>query len=234
MLTTRPARPRSGPHRRTTAVRSSRARRRPSVPASDTRTAIFAAAANGFSARGFDGVTVGNIAREAGVNKAMIYYHFPDKLALYRGVVAEMLAAASAHMAEIAAAPETPDVKVQRIVDMFIGLTAERPWGPPLMLREIAEGAPHLDLATLGLMRSVFLSFRRILAEGETLRMFRTLNPVLAYVSVVGPLLLNAARERAAALPGRRQLPMFAEVSRDELAAHMRTAIGRLFAKDER
>ena len=38
-----------------------------------------------FAARGFDGVSVDDIARDAGVNKAMIYYHFADKLALYRG-----------------------------------------------------------------------------------------------------------------------------------------------------
>ena len=47
-----------------------------------TRAAVTAAAADAFSQRGFDGVIVDDIARAAGVNKAMIYYHFEDKLVM--------------------------------------------------------------------------------------------------------------------------------------------------------
>ena len=49
---------------------------------------MFDSAATLFAKGGFDGVSVDDIARDAGVNKAMIYYHFADKLALYRAVVA--------------------------------------------------------------------------------------------------------------------------------------------------
>ena len=47
-----------------------------------TKDAVFDSAAMLFANRGFDGVSVDDIARDAGVNKAMIYYHFADKLAL--------------------------------------------------------------------------------------------------------------------------------------------------------
>ena len=57
----------------------------------DTRQDVFLAAAELFSARGFDGVGVDDIAHVARLNKAMIYYHFDDKLALYRDVVRDML-----------------------------------------------------------------------------------------------------------------------------------------------
>ena len=64
---------------------------RPGADPEETRRAIFAAAAEPFSRRGFDGVVVDDIARAARVNKAMIYYHFDDKLGLYREIVQDML-----------------------------------------------------------------------------------------------------------------------------------------------
>ncbi|MGQ0733114.1 MAG: TetR/AcrR family transcriptional regulator [Acidobacteriota bacterium] len=199
------------------------------VPPGLTRSAIFAAAADLFSRRGFDGVGVDGIARDAGVNKAMIYYHFTDKLALYREVVGEMLREAGARLSAIAGQSAEPVDKMSRFVGEFIALADARPYAPPLMLREIAEGAPHLDRATLGLMRAVFQAFGSILAEGQRRGQFRPVHPVLAYMTVLGPVLINAARERAAAEPGRQDLPMFVTVPHAELTQHMQgVALGML------
>jgi TetR/AcrR family transcriptional regulator len=213
--------------------RTSRGRgRRPAQPELDTRAAIFRAAAEAFSARGFDGVGVDDIARRAGVNKAMLYYHFRDKLGLYREVVRDGLRAAVERVTGVADSHASPAEKAQRFVATFIALIEARPWMPTMMLREIAEGAPHLDLETLGFMRTVFVAFGRIVDEGQASGVFRDVNPILAYMSVIAPVLLNAARERAAAQPGRAELPMFAIVSREELSRHLQRAAVRVLAKD--
>jgi AcrR family transcriptional regulator len=187
----------------------------------DTRNAIFQAAALAFSARGFDGVGVDDIAERADVNKAMIYYHFADKLALYRAVVGDMLASLAATATAIAESDRSPTDKLNQFIDNFVRQADARPWFPPMMLREISEGAPHLDLETLALMKGVFLAFARILAEGSAAGVFRAVHPILAYTSVVGPLLMNAARERMAAAPGRSQLPMFVDIPHTDLIAHI-------------
>jgi AcrR family transcriptional regulator len=194
---------------------------RPGSDSKATRDAIFAAAADAFSRRGFDGVTIDDIASAAGVNKAMIYYHFADKLALYRSIVCEMLDEAGARVSAVVAGPSSPPEKLQRFIAGFIALADSRPYFPPLMMREMVEGALHLDAEILARMRTVFLAFTRVLAEGQALGVFRPVNPVLAYMSIMGPVLLNAARERAAAQPGRDQLPMFVRVPHDELTRHM-------------
>ena len=67
------------PHRRAAARRLSRVAR-----------ASPAAAAAEFAARGFAGANVDRIARAARVNKAMIYYHFKSKAALYREILRDM------------------------------------------------------------------------------------------------------------------------------------------------
>lgn len=192
---------------------------------------MFQAAAAEFSAHGFAGVGVDDIARRANVNKAMIYYHFADKLALYRAVVGDMLATIGTTVTAIAAADLTPADKLDRFIEQFVRHADARPWFPTLMLREIAAGAPHLDLETLSLMKAVFLAFGRILTEGAAAGTFRPVHPVLAYTSIMGPLLMNAARERMAAQPGRSQLPMFVAISHEELIAHIQHTAQRMLER---
>lgn len=194
----------------------------------DTRSAIFQAAAIGFSSRGFDGVGVDDIAARAQVNKAMIYYHFADKLALYRAVVADMLSSIATTATAIAESDDTPAAKLDRFIENFVSHADSRPWFPTMMLREISEGAPHLDLETFAHMRGVFQAFGRILDEGAAAGTFRQVHPILAYTSIVGPLLMNAARERMAAQPGRSQLPMFADIPHADLIAHIQHTAHRM------
>ena len=216
------------------ASRTSRRRGGPrkGVDSGATRAAVLAAAATAFSRRGFDGVTVDDIARAAGVNKAMIYYHFEDKLALYRTIVCDMMRVVGGRVGEIADSAAAPTAKIARFIEMFVELTESSPYFPTLMMREIAEGAPHLDVETLALMRTVFLSFGRILAEGQQQGVFREIHPVLAYISTIAPLVFNAARERAAAAPGRDQLPMFVSVPHTDLTRHMQHVALRMLQKD--
>jgi TetR/AcrR family transcriptional regulator len=200
--------------------------------ASDTRALIFAAAAEEFSRRGFDGASVDAIARDAHVNKAMLYYHFGSKLGIYREVVRDMLRAVGATVTEIAQSADAPPAKIARFVQALAQQKDARPWFPPLMLREMADGAPHLDADTLALMRLVFVGFASILDAGAAAGQFRRLHPVLAYMSIMGPLMMNAVRERAAARPGREELPMFVAVDRAQLVAHMQHTALRMLAPD--
>ena len=190
----------------------------------DTRTAVFEAAATAFAEHGYDGVAVDDIARVAQVNKAMIYYHFADKLALYRAVLGEMLTNVGATVTAIAESSGTPNDKLDQFIDRFARLADERPWFPTLMLREISSGAPHLDLATFAKIRTVVGSFARILAEGQAAGVFRPIEPMLAYTTVIGPLLFNFARERMAAVPGRQNLPMFVNIPHADVIAHVQLA----------
>lgn len=200
--------------------------------AGDTRQLVFDAAAVLFSRSGFDSVGVDDIARAAGVNKAMIYYHFKDKLALYREVVRDMLVVVGANVGEIAAGTEPPARKIERFIEMLAEMRQDRPWFPPLMMREMAAGAPHLDNATLAHIRGVFQGFSAILDAGVKAGEFRVVNPVMAYLSIMGPLMMNAVRERAAAAPGRGQIPIFAPIDRAALVAHMQHTALSMLAKD--
>lgn len=187
-----------------------------------TRDAVFAAAAVLFSSRGFHGVSMDDIARDAGVNKAMIYYHFADKLALYRAIVGEGLKTMSEAVGHIAGSPATPPYKLDAFIEAFVRMTETRPWMPAMMLREIAEGAPRLDPDTMAHMRGVIGNFAAILKQGQASGAFRDIHPILAYESIVGPIIINAARERVAEQPSRKNqdFPLLASISHEQVIAH--------------
>jgi AcrR family transcriptional regulator len=65
--------------------------RRPASCQTDcgTRASIIAAARTLFAMRGLEGTSVREVAEAANVNNAMIYYHFTDKVEMYRAVLAD-------------------------------------------------------------------------------------------------------------------------------------------------
>lgn len=199
-----------------------------------TRDAVFAAAASLFASSGFDGVSTDDIARNADVNKAMIYYHFADKLALYRAIVGEGLKTMSETVGSIAASSATPPGKLDAFIEAFVRMTERRPWMPAMMLREIAEGAPRLDPDTMSHMRGVIGNFAAILKQGQASGVFRSLHPILAYESIVGPIIINAARERVAEQPARKNqdFPLLVSISHEEVIAHGQETARRMLAPD--
>ena len=70
--------------------------------------------------------------------------------------------------------------------------------------------------------------------EGQDAGVFRQVQPLLAYLSVMGPVLVNAARERAAAQPGREEFPMFAQIPHPELTKHMQHVALPMLQEDAR
>jgi AcrR family transcriptional regulator len=74
----------------------------PRRPARDSRAALFRAAAREFAARGYDAAGTDRIAARARVNKAMLYYHFGSKRALYLEVVRDMVVTVGARVRAIA------------------------------------------------------------------------------------------------------------------------------------
>lgn len=60
------------------------------IPAAERRIEIVAAARRVFSRHGYDGAKTLQIAQEAKVSEALVYRHFPSKLALYRAVLRQV------------------------------------------------------------------------------------------------------------------------------------------------
>src|SRR5215217_7859489 len=114
-------------------------------PARVSPDRILVAAAAEFSERGYAGARVDRIARRARVNKAMLYYHFGSKQALYRILLLGTFSAAAAELRTIAEGDGSPAQKLERLVAGFAAFIESHPHLPAIMLREVAEGGVHLD-----------------------------------------------------------------------------------------
>ncbi len=74
-----------------------------------------------FSERGFSGTSLRDIAEEAQITKAALYYHFPNKEALFTKIVLESLQALVTTVREACEHAATPEEKVR----VFMRTTAE-------------------------------------------------------------------------------------------------------------
>src|SRR5947208_2558576 len=149
---------------------------------------ILAAAALEFAERGFSGARVDRIARRARVNKAMLYYHFKSKQALYRALLRRTFSLAAERLQAIAASDAAPAQKVDRVIVAFTELVRDQSFFPAIMLREVAEGGTHLDAETLAVLASVPRAFAGIVGQGISTGEFRDVNPLFTYFSVVIPI----------------------------------------------
>jgi TetR/AcrR family transcriptional regulator len=170
-------------------------------PARVSPDRILAAAAAEFSARGFAGARVDRIARRARVNKAMIYYHFKGKEALYRALLRHVFARAADRLNAVASGPGSPVEKLDRLIAAIAAFVDEHAFFPAIMLREIAEGAAHLDAETVRVLAALPAAVARIVQEGAAAGVFRPTHPVFAYVSLIAPLVVFRA-----AAPIQRQV----------------------------
>jgi TetR/AcrR family transcriptional regulator len=164
-----------------------------SVTRRDSKSRILQAAAAEFAARGFAGAGVDRIARRARLNKAMIYYHFRSKEALYHHILQDMFLAAGNRLASIAAGPRPPEEKLDAFIEALAEEGQARPHFPPIMLRELAEGATRLDPATLQLMTRLLEALSAILAEGVGAGRFRDVNPLATHLTIISPLIIYLA-----------------------------------------
>jgi TetR/AcrR family transcriptional regulator len=193
--------------------------------AADTRSSILAAAAAEFAAHGFAGASVDDIAVRSQFNKAMIYYHFENKLGLYVEILRDVFRGLGARTAAIADSAASPAEKIGGFLDAFNEMAATHPYMPPMMMREMAEGAVRVDPDTLGLMARIFGSLRRILQDGVAQGAFRPANPVLTYFSLVTPVIFFHASAPIRRALDRQQFVPVGNIDASVFVAHQKAIV---------
>src|SRR5436190_2222646 len=147
----------------------------------------------------------------------MIYYHFTSKAALYREILRDMFGAVGVRVAAVAASED----KVRAYIAAIAREAEARPHFPPIWLREIAEGAAHVDAVTLGYVREVLGALGAIIGEGVRAGRFQPAHPLLVQGGIIAPLmffLATAPLRRKIARAGVEGIPA---ISRDTVVAHI-------------
>lgn len=197
----------------------------------DSRAALFAAAAVEFAERGYDAAGVDRIAARARLNKAMLYYHFGSKRGLYVEVLRDMFRAVGTRVRAIADGAGTAPEKMDRWIATIVEEAGARPWFPPIMLRELASGAPHFDEDTFGMMNAVFAGVRDIIAQGQRDGDFRDADPLLTHLTILPSVLIFFARQRV--LAHTKAVRGLAEPRQvGDFVRHMQVSVRGMLRKD--
>jgi TetR/AcrR family transcriptional regulator len=164
------------------------------VPALDR---ILGAAERLFAERGYDSVSISDVAREAGVCKANVFHHFAGKQALYETVLTESCARLGDEMDRMLAASADPADQIPHFLHWYRRYLREHPATARLLLRELT-GNP--DLAESG---PVFPVLARLLdnlvahvGAGCDAGVFRAgVNPTIVASLLLGVTLFNSQTE---------------------------------------
>jgi len=182
---------------------------------------VVSAAAAEFAARGYAGANMDRVARAARLNKAMIYYHFGSKAALYRAILVDMFDDVRRRVGAVAAADSPADAKIRGFVEAIADAAAAHPHFPPIWLRELAEGARHVDTATLTYARDVLEMLGGIIREGCDAGRFTRVNPLMLHAGIVAPLMFFFVTGGIRAKLGRAGAAGAAHITREAVVDHV-------------
>ena len=153
-----------------------------------TIRSILDAAAMEFAETGFEGARVDQIAERAGVNKAMIYYHIGDKQALYSRILHDVLGHTAERMASGIQSVQTPREKLRAYIQSLGKTVLEHPYGPRIMMREMASGGQALPDVAIEDFAAIIGMVADVIASGVHTGEFVEVNPITLHLMVVGGL----------------------------------------------
>jgi AcrR family transcriptional regulator len=200
-----------------------------------TRDKLLAAATPLFAARGFDGVSVAQVAQRAGVTKALINYHFGGKRKLYLTIMTSTFSEITERVEHVVASGRPAPEQLREFVALVGEMaTTRRPHFPAMMLREVMAGGAQLTPEVAPYLVRVLGAVRRIVEHGVRDGTLRPVDPLLTHLSLVGSLLFffatAAFRERlATATDAPIRTPPASEYVR-----HVQELIARGLAGDPR
>ncbi len=164
-----------------------------------TRDLILESALELFADRGYEGVSVQDIAAAVGIRAASLYAHFPGKEAIFRAVFALALGkweeTAAGCMRE-ASGPGSPETRIARVLLAFVSAMADstvyRFWTrvyvfPPRFLRDS-------DFAACAALDRKFVDgLRSVIADGLGLKPAAAASLSSALMNYAAGLLVNSA-----------------------------------------
>ena len=192
-----------------------------------TRRALQEAATALFARRGFAGATADRIARRAGVNKAMINYHFGGKRGLYTAILRESFSALLERLRGITAVEAPPPQQLRNFIATFAETVGQTPDLLAMLLREMLSGGEHpdLDREVFEFIPQLLGMVRGVVEAGIKDGSFREVDSLLTHLGLIGSLVFFfATGEFRGRMLGEMNL---APPSADEFIRHLQELMTR-------
>lgn len=154
-----------------------------------SRGAILEAAVREFAREGVAGARTDAIARAAKVNKALLYYYFKDKDALYGAVLDQVFGGLIACVGEVLSRDLPPREKLMAYAGTHFDYIASHPLYPRIVQGEMMGAgrgrSTHLERIVKKYFRPLFGRVAEVLWEGQASGDFRAVDPLQFVPSMI-------------------------------------------------
>src|SRR5271170_3056030 len=155
----------------------------------ESRAAILKAAVAEFAEHGIAGARTDAIARTAHVNKALLYYYFKDKGALYEAVLDHVFGGLWARVMPVLESKLPPRQKMLEYLGTYFDHIAANPRFPRVVQAEwmrSGAGSVRMQRVAKEYFRPISEKVAKVLRLGIAAGEFRAVNPMDFLPSVVG------------------------------------------------
>ncbi len=154
--------------------------------ANKSKEMIISSAMSLFAKDGYDGASVDLIAKNANINKAMIYYYFENKAKLYEVVVKNLLDEICKNIVIKSQNCIKPIEELKSFIFTFAKFAKENPYLPSLMLVELSAGGKNLPSDMFAGFKKIFSLLNAILKRGEEKGCFNDVKHILVHFMIIG------------------------------------------------
>ena len=195
--------------------------------AAATKARILASAIALFSKNGFDATTGDDIAKESGVNKALIYYYFKNKAGLYETVMSTLFDSIYTEVTKAEKCCDSITAELRAFIQTYANYAQKYPYFPALLLRELSDSGAHLPEMMFASMRRLFVLLSDILHRGEKEGVFIKAIPMVIHFMIIGALNLIVTTEplRVKAAKEDTTVDTCSERTMDAIAEYIFTTI---------
>jgi TetR/AcrR family transcriptional regulator len=155
----------------------------------ESRAAILHAAVGEFAREGIAGARTDAIARAARVNKALLYYYFKDKEALYGAVLDQVFGGLIAFVGEVLSRDLPPREKIVAYAGAHFDYIASHPLYPRIvqgeMMRAGRSRTTQFERIVKQYFRPLFGQVAGVLKAGQASGEFRMVDPLQFIPSMI-------------------------------------------------
>ena len=159
--------------------------------------ALLEAGARLFARHGYSGTRTQAVAHEAGVNKAMISYHFGGKAGLYEAVIVHLVDEFRPALSGLREDRDRPSPeRLRRFIETLGESFLRRPELGAIVLREHLSGGERLSAEVMSRhVGEFFATTRSIVEAGVERNELRPVDPHALHLSLIGSLVFFLASE---------------------------------------
>ncbi len=156
----------------------------------ETPQKIIEAATQIFAKEGFKGARMQKIAKQAGVNQALLHYYFSSKENLYKEVLFRFFSGILEQLARHFKSYDSPEEALRGFINVYMDILKANPDLPRLMVSEIMAGAVHMTAIADRIFSETGITPPNLIIpfieEAAARELIRPVDPAQTAISVIG------------------------------------------------